>query len=52
MLRSTLIIVLVSYGILCHCGNFSSDTIYEQVYKDCHPNLFFVHPTADFFKNV
>ena len=34
---------LESYGNLCHCGNFSSDTSYEWVYNCCHPNLLSPH---------
>ena len=35
---------LVSYDILCHCGNFSNDISYELFYKYCHPNLLLVRP--------
>ena len=32
------------YCIENHCGSFSNDIFYEQVYKYCHPNLVLIHP--------
>ena len=46
---TTVIVYLVSYGILCHCGNIFPDTSYEYVYKYYHPNLFLVHPILVYF---
>ena len=42
-----LTLCLVSYDIVCHCGNFYSDTICFN--KCCHPNLLFVHPNANYW---
>ena len=39
---------MVSYGILCGCGNFSGDVSYEEVYKYCHPNLVLVYPNVNY----
>ena len=42
-----LTLCLVSYDIVCHCGNFYSDTICFN--KCCHPNLLFVHPNVNYW---
>ena len=34
---------LVSYGILCQCGNLFIDTFYEQIHKYWHSNKLSVH---------
>ena len=42
------VVYIVSYGILCHYGNFFSDTFYEYVLQMLSPNLLSVHPYANY----
>ena len=44
--------LIVSYDILCCCGKFYSDTLYEQVYKFSHPKLLLVHPVIYYENEV
>ena len=48
-LNPTVILYLVSHGVLCHCGNYSNDTTYDQVYKYCQPNILSVNPLLVYY---
>jgi hypothetical protein len=41
-----LLLYLVSYGILCHCGKFL-DSFHEEFYIYSHPTLLLVHPNVN-----
>ena len=48
--KATLNMVSNATCISCQCENFSNDTMYEQVYKYCHPNLHFGLPKRQLLK--
>jgi hypothetical protein len=44
--------MVMSYGLLCCCGDFSSGIFYEGVYKYCHPNFRLVNPNVNYWNKV